>query len=68
MASGAADDGDWRVIRLPHDSSIEGDGHGEHASGHRQGFLPPDVGWYRRGFSWNDGDDEVSNAAAMYAQ
>jgi beta-galactosidase len=42
-------DGDWRILNLPHDWSIEGPFSEEWASG--TAFLPGGIGWYRKTFT-----------------
>ena len=43
-------DGEWRLLDLPHDWSIEGDFSAEHPAGPQGGSLPGGVGWYRKHF------------------
>ncbi|KAA1261107.1 Beta-galactosidase [Rubripirellula obstinata] len=51
------DDSDWRVLRLPHDWSVESpfskdlEGCG--------GYLPGGVGWYRKHFKVDVGEDQL---------
>ena len=46
----------WETVNLPHDWTIEGSFNKEHNS--TQGFLPMEIGWYRKGIrlpdSWED--------------
>lgn len=44
------DDRRWRVVRLPHDWSIEGSFDRANATGRGGGFLPAGIGWYRKSF------------------
>ena len=43
-------DGNWRVLDIPHDWSIEGNFAKEHSSTFNQGALPTGIGWYRKHF------------------
>lgn len=43
------DDGDWRLLNLPHDWSIEQSYTTENTAG-STGFLPTGIGWYRKTF------------------
>ncbi len=43
------DDHDWRVVHLPHDFVVEGEFTRSADASH--GFLPKDVGWYRKTFT-----------------
>src|SRR5690242_6482010 len=45
------DSGNWRVVDLPHDWSIEGKIDSANATGGSEGFFPAGVGWYRRTFT-----------------
>lgn len=44
------DDNTWRVLRVPHDWSIEGPFDEKNPTGGAGGFLPAGVGWYRKHF------------------
>ncbi len=39
---------EWRTLDLPHDWSIEGSYNKYHSSGRGGGYLPTDIGWYRK--------------------
>lgn len=41
-------DGDWRVLDLPHDWSIEGEYSESASMGGQCGYLPSGIGWYRK--------------------
>ncbi len=43
-------DRDWRVLRLPHDWSIEGEFSPDHPATPAGGALPGGIGWYRKTF------------------
>ena len=43
---------EWRSLNLPHDWSIEGKFSDQNASG--TGYLPGDIGWYRKEFALPD--------------
>jgi beta-galactosidase len=45
------DDSAWRVLNVPHDWSIEGPYEEKNPTGGAGGFLPADVGWYRKHFT-----------------
>lgn len=45
------DDSGWRVLRLPHDWSIEGVFSETNPAGHGGGALPGGIGWYRKSFT-----------------
>ena len=47
----AFDDGDWRIIQLPQDWSIEGKFNEHNPAGTSGGALPGGVGWYRKSFT-----------------
>ena len=49
------DDGSWRVLDLPHDFVVEGN-FSASASDKSHGFLPYNVGWYRRNFTLTSAD------------
>src|SRR5262249_10576390 len=53
-AESSFDDSDWRTVDLPHDWSIEGTF--DPANHVNCGFLPRDVGWYRRHFVLDESD------------
>lgn len=40
------DDGEWRMVTIPHDWAVEEDFSLEHSSG--TGYLPGGIGWYRK--------------------
>ncbi|WP_276257099.1 glycoside hydrolase family 2 TIM barrel-domain containing protein [Halomontanus rarus] len=42
------EDGDWEVVEVPHDWSIEGPFDPDNPGDQQQGFAPGGVGWYRR--------------------
>lgn len=44
------DDSGWRLLRLPHDWSIEGDFSPDHPATPGGGALPGGIGWYRKSF------------------
>ena len=46
----SADDSGWRMLRLPHDWSIEGEFSPGNPAGHNGGALPGGIGWYRKSF------------------
>ena len=48
---GAASNGQWRQLNLPHDWSIEGEFSEKHPAGTGGGALPGGVGWYRKTFT-----------------
>src|SRR5207244_7923122 len=48
------DDGQWRRVDLPHDYILEGKYSSTLDRGH--GYLPLDVGWYRKHFSILESD------------
>lgn len=52
----AFDDGDWRVLDVPHDWSIEFPFTDEFSYGAEIGYLPMGVGWYRKDFTLEEGD------------
>ncbi|NQV33451.1 MAG: DUF4982 domain-containing protein [Phycisphaeraceae bacterium] len=41
-------DGDWRVVQIPHDWSVEGPFGPQYGSGN--GYAPGGIGWYRKAF------------------
>jgi beta-galactosidase len=43
-------DGDWRVLDVPHDWSIEGEYAKDNPMGDTSGYLPAGIGWYRKTF------------------
>ena len=43
-------DGQWRLLDLPHDWSIEGSPREDAPGGGRVGFFPTGTGWYRKAF------------------
>ena len=45
------DDWKWRTLDVPHDWSIEGPFAAENPTGAPGGFLPADIGWYRKHFT-----------------
>lgn len=45
------DAGNWRMLDLPHDWSIEGKIDSANLTGGSEGFFPAGVGWYRRTFT-----------------
>ncbi|WP_306316504.1 MULTISPECIES: glycoside hydrolase family 2 TIM barrel-domain containing protein [unclassified Streptomyces] len=45
------DDGDWRMVAVPHDWSIEQTPTTEHGTTSGTGFLPGGLGWYRKKFT-----------------
>ena len=47
------DDGEWRLLDVPHDWSIEGAYREDAPMGRRGGFLPAGVGWYRKSFDFD---------------
>ncbi len=47
----AVDDSGWRMLRLPHDWSIEGEFSASNPAGHNGGALPGGIGWYRKSFN-----------------
>lgn len=44
-------DKSWRVLKVPHDWSIEGSFSKEHPTTFHQGALPAGIGWYRKSFT-----------------
>ena len=50
------DDGNWRVLNLPHDWSIEGEYNKDEPTGGSGGYLPTGIGWYRRHFQMTKDD------------
>ena len=48
------DDKDWRVLKLPHDWSIEGKFSKDNPSTPSGGALPGGIGWYRKTFSLSE--------------
>lgn len=48
--------GEWRVLDLPHDWSIESAFHPDHPAGVGGGALPGGVGWYRKTFQLDHED------------
>jgi len=44
----AFDDGDWRLVNVPHDWSVEGPFRADLGSGN--GYAPGGIGWYRKHF------------------
>lgn len=44
-------DGDWRVVTVPHDWSIEGAFDRDNPTGRGGGYLPAGIGWYRKSFA-----------------
>ncbi len=52
------DDSAWKVVKIPHDWSIEGVINKDNPSGHFGGFYPAGVGYYRKTFAldnaWKD--------------
>ena len=57
-ASITYDDGDWRVLNLPHDWSIEGNFSEHHPATAGGGALPGGIGWYRKHFKLDPDDKE----------
>ncbi|MDC0584447.1 DUF4982 domain-containing protein [Bacteroidales bacterium] len=57
-------DGDWRVLDLPHDWSIEGEYDENNPMGPTCGYLPAGIGWYRKTIevptSWKGKHIEIS--------
>lgn len=49
------DDGDWRILDVPHDWSIEGKVESSNPSGTNGGFYPTGRGCYRKSFIMADG-------------
>jgi beta-galactosidase len=47
----AFDDSAWRVLRLPHDWSVEGEFSDKNPATAGGGALPGGIGWYRKAFS-----------------
>jgi beta-galactosidase len=45
----------WRALDLPHDFAVEGPFDPKNASGAPGGFLPGDIGWYRKTFRLAEG-------------
>ncbi|MDR2657098.1 MAG: DUF4982 domain-containing protein [Oscillospiraceae bacterium] len=48
------DDAAWRVVSLPHDWAVEHPFSTQYSSG--TGYLPGGVGWYRQGFTLEEGE------------
>jgi len=57
-SSESFNDGDWRILDLPHDWSIEATFEKHHPAGNDGGYLPTGVAWYRKTFKapfqWKD--------------
>ena len=51
------DDSKWRKLNLPHDWAIEGEFSADNPSGTGGGALPGGIGWYRKTFRMNSGDN-----------
>ena len=49
------DDSSWRPLDLPHDYAVEGVFNRKNNSGH--GYLPMEIGWYRRRFDLPKADE-----------
>ncbi len=45
--------GNWRILDLPHDWSIEGEYSRDNGSDWQSGFLPAGIGWYRKTLTWS---------------
>jgi beta-galactosidase len=50
------DDGQWRVLNLPHDWSIEGSFDPAAPAGGRGAYLPGGTGWYRKSLTFSASD------------
>jgi beta-galactosidase len=46
----------WEVVDLPHDWSIEYDFSADIPFGHRIGYVPTGIGWYRKSFELKEND------------
>ena len=66
FAEASYDDGQWRVVDLPHDWSIEGVPAVDEPSGNDGGYRPTGKGWYRRDLNMTA--EDMKNLHSLYLE